>query len=150
MTPQTPTGRGAAAEKPRWVHRYDSYTRALALLREAVQATRTRDISDLEKQGLIKRFELVCELGWKLQKDYLENAGAAIETSTPSSIVKEAFAVRLIENVDLWMQSLNARNRTSHIYDLKTFEKIMADIFRDYLPLFDALQRKLLSSAPEE
>ncbi len=65
-------------------------------------------------------------------------------------MIKEAFAARLIENGDLWMQSLNARNRTSHIYDLKTFEKILADIGHDYLPLFEALQRKLLPSTLEE
>jgi nucleotidyltransferase substrate binding protein (TIGR01987 family) len=144
MTPQT------ADDKPRWVHRFDNYTRALALLREAVEAMQARHFSDLEKQGLIHRFEFTCELAWKLLKDYLEHTEVRLETITSAAVIREAFAARLIENGDLWMQSLNARNRTSHIYDLKTFERILADISKDYLPLFEALQRKLVPSAPKE
>jgi len=144
MTPHT------ADDKPRWVYRFDNYTRALALLREAVDAMQARQLSDLEKQGLIRRFEFTCELAWKLMKDYLEHTEVRLETVTPAVVIREAFAGRLIENGDLWMQSLAARNRTSHIYDLNTFEKILADIGHDYLPLFDALRRKLLPSAPEE
>jgi nucleotidyltransferase substrate binding protein (TIGR01987 family) len=140
----------SADNKPRWVYRFDNYTRALTLLREAVDAMQARHLSDLEKQGLIQRFEFTCELAWKLLKDYLEHTAVRLETVTPAAVVKEAFAARLIENGDLWMQSLDARNRTSHIYDLKTFEKILADIAHDYLPLFDALQHKLLPSTPEE
>ena len=136
----------SAGNKPRWVYRFENYTRALSLLREAVDAMQARHLSDLEKQGLIQRFEFTCELAWKLLKDYLEHTAVRLETVTPAAVVKEAFAARLIENGDLWMQSLAARNRTSHIYDLKAFEKILADIAHDYLPLFEALQRKLLSS----
>jgi nucleotidyltransferase substrate binding protein (TIGR01987 family) len=143
MTPTT------ADNKPRWVYRFDNYTRALTLLREAVEAMQARHLSDLEKQGLIQRFEFTCELAWKLLKDYLEHTAVRLETVTPAAVVREAFSARLIENGDLWMQSLDARNRTSYIYDLKTFEKILADIARDYLPLFDALQRKLLPIRPE-
>jgi nucleotidyltransferase substrate binding protein (TIGR01987 family) len=142
--------RTSADNKPRWVYRFANYTRALTLLREAVDAMQARHLSDLEKQGLIQRFEFTCELAWKLLKDYLEHTAVRLETVTPAAVVKEAFAARLIDNGDLWMQSLDARNRTSHIYDLKTFEKILADIAHDYLPLFDALQRKLFPSALEE
>lgn len=144
MTPQT------ADDKPRWVYRFDNYTRALTLLREGVETMQARHLTDLEKQGLIQRFEFTCELAWKLLRDYLEHAAVRLETVTPAAVVKEAFAARLIENGDLWMQSLNARNRTSHIYDLKTFEKILDDIGHDYLPLFEALQRKLLPSTLED
>jgi|CZKX01.1.fsa_nt_gi nucleotidyltransferase substrate binding protein (TIGR01987 family) len=144
MTPQT------ADEKPRWVYRFDNYTRALTLLREGIETMQARHLNDLEKQGLIQRFEFTCELAWKLLKDYLEDTAVRLETVTPAAVIKEAFAARLIENGDLWMQSLNARNRTSHIYDLKTFEKILADIGHDYLPLFEALQRKLLPSTLED
>jgi nucleotidyltransferase substrate binding protein (TIGR01987 family) len=94
--------------------------------------------------------KFTCELAWKLLKDYLEHTAVCLETVTPAAVVKEAFAVRLIENGDLWMQSLNARNRMSHIYDLKTFEKILDDIGHDYLALFEALQRKLLPSTLED
>ena len=144
MTPQN------ADDKPRWVYRFDNYTRALTLLREGVETMQARHLTDLEKQGLIQRFEFTCELAWKLLRDYLEHAAVRLETVTPAAVVKEAFAARLIENGDLWMQSLNARNRTSHIYDLKTFEKILDDIGHDYLPLFEALQRKLLPSTLED
>jgi nucleotidyltransferase substrate binding protein (TIGR01987 family) len=142
MTPQT------ADEKPRWMRRYDSYTRALALLREAIQAMRTHTIKDLEKEGLIKRFEFVCELGWKLQKDYLENEGAAIDVSSPSSVVKEAFTFRLIPSAELWMNAIKDRNLSAHIYDRDTAAAILGRIIDLHLPLFDALHRKLLDYLP--
>jgi nucleotidyltransferase substrate binding protein (TIGR01987 family) len=144
MTSQT------ASDKPRWLYRFDHYTSALAVLRDDVQTMRTHQFSDREKRGVIQSFEFTWELAWKLMKDYLEQMGLHLEIATPAAVIREAFVARLIENGDLWMQALNARSRTLHMYDLKTFEKILADISTDYLPLFEALQRKLLPRPKEE
>ena len=85
------------------------------MLREAVDAMQARQLSDLEKQGLIRRFEFTCELAWKLMKDYLEHTEVRLETVTPAVVIREAFAGRLIENGDLWMQSLAAQPNVPHL-----------------------------------
>jgi len=136
-------------DKPRWIYRFDNYSRAFVLLREAVETMQIRELTQLEKEGIIQRFEYTWELAWKVLKDYLENSGVILDTVTPAAAIKAAFAARIIENGDLWMKALDARNQMSHTYNLKTFEQIIAEIRRDYLGLFDALHLKLLAKAAE-
>ena len=142
MTPQT------ADDKPRWIYRFDNYTRALAVLREDVQTMRTRQFSDREKRGLIQSFEFTWELAWKTLKDYLESIGLAVEVPSPSSIIKQAFAARLIEDGELWMKTIVTRNETCHVYDSQTFDRILTEIDQAYYPLFESLHRKLLDTLP--
>lgn len=42
-----------AAVKPRWIYRFDNYKRAFSLLREAIEAMDSRELSQLEKEGVI-------------------------------------------------------------------------------------------------
>ncbi len=132
-------------DKPRWLYRFDNYKRAFLLLREAIAIMQTRDLTQLEKEGIIQRFEYTWELAWKVLKDYLEYTGIVLDTVTPASVIKAAFAAKLIETGDVWMQALDARNKMAHTYDLKTFEQIIADIRASYLSLFDELHLTLLS-----
>lgn len=66
--------------KPRWHYRFGSYGRALALLREGVSQADAAGLSDLEKEGLVQRFEYTWELAWKLLKDYLEAEVVVLKT----------------------------------------------------------------------
>lgn len=56
--------------KPRWVYRFDNYRRAFFLLREAIETMESRELTQLEKEGVIQRFEYTWELSWKVLKDY--------------------------------------------------------------------------------
>ena len=47
----------------RWIQRFDNYKKALLQLKNAVELSSQRDLSMLEKQGLIQSFEYVHELG---------------------------------------------------------------------------------------
>ena len=49
-------------------------------------------MSELEKEGLIQRFEYSFELAWKTMKDYLEEQGTIINPVTPRNVIKEAFS----------------------------------------------------------
>jgi hypothetical protein len=60
-----------ATIETRWRQRLANYSAALAQLQAAVQLSRQRALSDLEKQGLIQAFEFTHELAWN--QDYLPN-----------------------------------------------------------------------------
>ena len=103
-------------ETPRWVYRFDNYKRAFLLLRQAIETMQTRELTQLEKEGVIQRFEYTWELAWKVLKDYLENAGVNLPTITPASVIRAAFAAKIIDNGDIWMRALDARNTMAHTY----------------------------------
>ncbi len=131
-------------EPPRWVYRFDNFKRAVALLREAVETGNERALSRLEEEGVIQRFEYTWELAWKTLRDYLENQGIVLETVTPHTVIRAAFAAKIIKDGEPWMEALDARNRMSHTYDIDAFEKIIERIEADYLPALEALEMRLL------
>lgn len=84
--------------------------------------------------GTIQRFEFTFELAWKLAKALLSHSG--IEASTPRAAIKEAFHAGMIEDGQAWIDMLEDRNKTSHIYDEKTALKIYGKIKNTYCKLF--------------
>ncbi len=134
-------------DKPRWLYRFDNYKRAFILLREAIEIMEQRDLTQLEKEGIIQRFEYTWELAWKVIKDYLEHEGIVLDKITPASVIRAAFEAKIITNGELWMQALDARNKMSHVYNIKKFEAVIAEIQSDYLGLFDDLHIFMLGNA---
>jgi nucleotidyltransferase substrate binding protein (TIGR01987 family) len=131
-------------QTPRWIFRFDNFKRAFALLRDAINDMQQREISQLEKEGIIQRFEYTWELAWKVLKDYLEYTGVILETITPAAVIKAAFAAKIIDHGELWMQAMDARNKMPHTYNLKIFELIIGDIQKQYLQLLEDLHNKML------
>ncbi len=103
---------------------------------------RERDLSDLEKQGVIQAFEFTYELGWNTLKDYLVWQG--IEGITGSrDTIREAFSKELITDGETWMKMLIDRNRTSHTYNEKIAEQILQSINQEYLEQLIKLKNHL-------
>lgn len=140
----------ARQEKPRWQYRFDNYSRAFSLLREAVELQQKRPLSDLEKEGVIQRFEYTWELAWKTIKDYLENEGIVLEKITPKAVIVAALEARIIIRKEQWMRALDDRNRMSHVYSKTVFAEIVNNIEQGYLSLFDQLYEKLLSEVVDK
>ncbi|MCY4545381.1 MAG: nucleotidyltransferase substrate binding protein [Gemmatimonadetes bacterium] len=134
---------------PRWQYRFYNYRRAFFLLREAVEVMETRELSQLEKEGVIQRFEYTMELSWKVMKDYLESENVVFEQVTPRSVIRKAFEAKLVKNGDLWMEMLDARNLMSHEYELEEFEKLIEELQYNYLDEFNKLYQKLNEFYPE-
>lgn len=76
----------------RWKQRFQNYSKAYNLLKEALEAKELSEYSDLEKEGIAQRYEYTFELAWKVLKDYLLYSGINLEQITPRSVIKEAFA----------------------------------------------------------
>jgi nucleotidyltransferase substrate binding protein (TIGR01987 family) len=126
----------------RWLQRFDNYKRALAQLQDAVDLAGRRELSALERQGLVQAFEFTHELAWKTLKDFLEERGQ-VEFYGSRDATREAFAAGLITDGDLWMAMIASRNQTSHTYNEETVEDITGAILRDYAPAFQALRERL-------
>ena len=122
----------------RWKQRYQNFDRALALLREALQRG-PGALSALEKEGTVQRFEYCFELAWKTLKDYLMESGVAISPVTPRQVIKDAFAAKLLDNGQLWMDMLVERNLLAHTYDKAVFDKAVEAIHARYLPALAAV-----------
>ena len=117
----------------RWKQRFENFDSAVRLLRDPVdQGVET--LSDLEKEGVIQRFEMTVELAWKTLKDYLENSGVVIQPVTPRTVAKSAFAARILEEGQVWIDMLDHRNLLAHSYDSETFEKAVQAINLRYFP----------------
>ena len=82
-------------------------------LKEALE----EEANDLAVDGVLHRYEFTFELAWKTLKDYLEYLGVQLDTGSPREIIKESFAYHLIENGEIWIKMMLARNSLSHLYD---------------------------------
>ncbi|MCY4381992.1 MAG: nucleotidyltransferase substrate binding protein [Nitrospinae bacterium] len=137
-------------DTPRWRYRFENYRRAFSLLREAIEMMDERETSQLEREGIIKRFRYNTELAWKVIKDYLESENFVFEQVTPRAVIRKAFEANLLEDGQTWMDALDARNKMSHTYDFNRFEIVIEDIRKHYLRAFDALHMKLLEISMEK
>ena len=54
----------------RWVQRLNHYKKALNSLYEDIQLAAERELSKIEKRGLIQAFEYTYELSWNSIKDF--------------------------------------------------------------------------------
>jgi nucleotidyltransferase substrate binding protein (TIGR01987 family) len=133
-------------EDIRWLQRLQNFRKAMAQLDEAIALMATRELSKLEKQGVIQGFEYSYELGWNTLKDYLVWQGIVGLVGSRDTI-REAFSKDLIEDGKGWMQMLADRNRTSHTYDEATAEAILHSIRYLHYPLLKALETTLNEKA---
>ncbi len=127
----------------RWKQRFDNFERAFRLLKSAIEERSLDEYSDLEQEGLVQRFEFSFELAWKTMKDYLEDSGLQINPVTPKTVIKEAFAAKLIEDGQKWIDMMLDRNLLAHTYDQKRFRKALTSVKNTYLPELEKLHRWL-------
>jgi len=132
----------------RWKQRLENYLRALQTLRRAVELAEQRPLSELEQQGLIQGFEFTHELAWNVLKDYLEEQGI-VGIIGSKGAAREAFKNGLIENGDVWMAMVQARNLTSHTYNPATAEEIVANILAEFYPAFEQMASTFTTLADE-
>lgn len=131
----------------RWKQRFQNFNRAFILLRSAMEEKDLCNFSDLEREGLIQRFEYTYELAWKTTKDYLEYNGNILSEATARAVIKEAFAVGIIQNGQVFIDMMLSRNLLSHCYDYNKFLEILTKVKSEYLPALDELYMFFLERA---
>lgn len=133
----------------RWVLRLSNYEKAFASLSAAVDLSKNRPLSDLEKQGVIQAFEFTHELAWNVMKDYFYYQGTQDITGSRDA-TREAFSKNLVQDGEGWMAMIQSRNKTSHTYNKVVADEIVDAIiniyfglFEDFLQVFKALKNNL-------
>ena len=104
-------------------------------------------LSNLEKEGVIQRFEYTFELAWKTIKDFLEEGGLIISPLTPRQVLKDAYVAKVLADGQGWIDMLDHRNLLSHTYDFAVFEKAVDVIAARYLPALEDLHEFLVVQA---
>lgn len=125
----------------RWIQRFQNYIKAFQTLIEAVELAQTRTLSKLEQQGLIQGFEFTHELAWNVFKDYLEHQGF-VNLIGSRDATRMAFKNGLLEDGDVWMAMIKARNQSLRAYNLQLAEEIVDDILTVFYPAFEKMAQK--------
>lgn len=128
----------------RFKQRFAFFQRAFLNLNE-VKEQENRIFSNLEKEGIVRRFEVLIEPSWKVLKDFLENEG--FEVKSPKESVRKAFEYGLLKNCEKWLEALDMRNITSHTYTQSALDENVRYILEDFYPLvrdlYDTLKARL-------
>ncbi len=127
----------------RWIQRLSQYQKALSRLEEAVELASKRNLSRLEKEGVIQRFEYTYELAWKAIVDFYNSIGSENPQGSRDAF-RLAFQRGLITKGEELLESIESRNKTTHAYNEETAEKIFNDIINKYCDALEELEEALL------
>lgn len=121
---------------------------ALQRLRQAYErlaegVAHTRD--DLDRDGVVQRFEFTFELLWKTLKIWLEHMG--VPCAGPRPCIKTAFRFGLVPDDEILLDMLEDRNRASHIYDEDMAQAIFEHISRVYVQVLEKVLNHLEAQA---
>ena len=96
----------------RWLQRFANFNKALAKLTEVFD-DREDDLSELEQEGMIQRFEYTFELAWKTLQDLLRYKGY-IDIAGPNPVLEQAFKDGYLTDAEGWKAMKKSRELSSH------------------------------------
>lgn len=123
------------------MYKYENLVKAVERLKEGIEEY-NNNASTTIRDGVIQRFEFSAELAWKSMREYLLAEGYD-NINSPKSTLKTAFADGIIDDEQSWLDLIQSRNLTSHLYDEAMADTIYEKIQLIYLPLFEKLIKKL-------
>ena len=96
--------------------------------------------------GVIGKFFIQFEWGWKVLKELLIYEGsAAAQSGSPREIIKEAYKLYPFMEEDVWLSMLSQRNNMAHIYDASAAKRLVQKILESYIPTFQKLRDCILA-----
>lgn len=93
---------------------------------------------DLDRDGVIQRFEFTFELLWKVVQEFAKYKG--LESASPRDAFRVAGDLGIIDNPNVWFDFLKDRNLTTHLYSEEDAKKIFSNI-----PSFISETEKVIS-----
>ena len=95
----------------------------------------------LDRDGVIQRFEFTFELTWKSLRLFLLDQGIVV--NSPKEAFKGAFRYGLIKEEKLFLDMLEDRDLTSHLYSQEETREIFNRIKKSYSSALINLSREL-------
>lgn len=128
--------------------KFEQYVSHLAVLSRA----KNEDITnEFIMSGIIDKFYIQFELGWKVLKELLRYEGAGQSaTGSPREIIKTAYAYFDFIDEKVWLEMLRDRNDTTHIYNEDAAHELVAKILDKYISVFITMQSKIKERYGEE
>lgn len=121
--------------------KFDQYSRHLQVLCRAEQQDIT---NEFVVSGIIYKFYIQFELGWKVLKELLRYEGAnQAATGSPREIIKTAYAYFDFIEENIWLEMLRDRNDTTHIYNEEAAQKLVEKILHRYIAVFVTLEQHI-------
>lgn len=121
--------------------KFDHYSRHLQVL---CRAERQDITNEFIVSGIIYKFYIQFELGWKVLKELLRYAGANQDaTGSPREIIKTAYAYFDFIEENIWLEMLRDRNDTTHIYNEEAAQKLVEKILHQYIAVFVTLEQHI-------
>lgn len=103
-------------------------SKAIQKLNEAID---NFDQSEIQRDGIIQRFEFCIELSWKTLKKILKFIGED-DKLFAKELFKKFDEYAIIHNIEVWIDFMDIRNRLSHIYSEETAIESFAYIHENY------------------
>lgn len=99
--------------------------------------------NEIIRDSLIQRFEFTYELTHKTMKEFMKYLGVTLENSFPRTIFKKAYVNNLISDDKVWINLLEDRNSTSHIYNENLTNEVADRIIKYYVNAIGELVQNL-------
>ena len=133
------------------MRKFDNYVSNLSVLRGA-------ENEDLNNEfiisGIIDKFYIQFELGWKVLKELLKYEGRVeAKSGSPREIIRAAYVVYDFIDEKTWLDMLRERNNTTHMYNAEAALELTRHILDVYIPEFvkmEACIRELYDGRLEE
>jgi nucleotidyltransferase substrate binding protein (TIGR01987 family) len=119
----------------RWQQRFRNYEKAFLKLKEAVES---ENLNELERNGLIQRFEFTLDLSWKVMSDFLKEKGFIFKPS-PKDTFRQAQEGGFITYAQTLIDGLVIRNELSNDYDGNKFEESECELRNEIFPVLEKL-----------
>ena len=111
--------------------KYMNLKKAYSRLKEVSDLYDGKD--DIIRDSLIQRFEFTYELTHKTLREFMKYLGVTLENSFPRTIFKKAYVNNLISDDKVWINLLEDRNSTSHIYNENLADEVADRIVKYYV-----------------
>jgi len=99
-----------------------------------------KGIEDMYLDIIVKRFEFTYEMAWKTLRRYLIFLGFDIKH--PREAFKEGYAQAIITDENIWLDMIEQRNLSAHVYDEFQIREILAKT-KEYNQAFNALKNEI-------
>lgn len=124
--------------------KYENFCKALANLQDIRNYNEPFD--NVTTTGLVALYGICFEQAWKAMKETLEDQGYLEESlGSPRKVLQVAYKARMINDEELWVSALKARNNVAHAYNEAIALAIIREAKATYLTMFEDLQYTLQS-----